>query len=309
MESPRLAPSEDDSPKTPPPECPQMKWSCPQGADAEKALGSRPPLEPMQTVEAPLEPVDFRGGSLQSRIPQPPVLLHSPESALDLVNLVYTGSCGLGSDLAMDEVRGLHPHWAEVGTDSEIGKKVSWVRDTNDWVYGEVMTDSFLHILCTHLAPETQAKKTFVDLGSGTGKAVALASLHFAEAVGLELQEKLHQAAGGLSANFVLRAVEFGMQLGKIDLVQADFLGVLTPEWKDAAGQPWWEVATAVFATSPKFCASTMRGIARRAAMMRTGARIATVRHTLEDPALEEIWRGEGIFSWGADTVIVYRRM
>eukprot|EP00931_Biecheleriopsis_adriatica_P010861 TRINITY_DN111927_c0_g1_i1.p1 TRINITY_DN111927_c0_g1~~TRINITY_DN111927_c0_g1_i1.p1 ORF type:complete len:304 (+),score=50.72 TRINITY_DN111927_c0_g1_i1:25-912(+) len=228
------------------------------------------------------------------------------EHARQLVEEVYERSYDNGTDVVMDAVRSLHPYWHEHELETARGKLVKWVRSSNDWVYGEMESESFT-TLAAHLS--ISESDTFLDLGCGTGKIAALASLYFRRSFGLELQKDLHLLAGELSEMFCRRSQNLGLCTGQMATFRADFLGQLTAPWAcPGDGQPWWEVADVVYACSPKFSAATMSALAGLAEKMRPGARFVTVRYALRTPCLEETWRGEGVFSWGRDDMIVHRR-
>jgi len=226
---------------------------------------------------------------------------------LRIVEEVFSGSHALGSDAAMDAVRAWHPHWEEVDADSDVGRWVRWVRHSHDWVYGELASSSFPLLLPALSRSSDLASGTFVDLGSGSGKVAALAALYFSQVVGLELQEALGTLARGLADDFRAQTRKHGVAAGELHLHRADFLGRLTPHWQDSQRQYWWEVADVAYACSPKFCEATMQALGDCAARMRSDSHFVTVRHPLHSDCLEEIWRGEGNFTWGHDELIVYR--
>mmetsp|Transcript_85547 Transcript_85547/g.222546 ORF Transcript_85547/g.222546 Transcript_85547/m.222546 type:complete len:296 (-) Transcript_85547:119-1006(-) len=219
-----------------------------------------------------------------------------------IVEEVYARSCSSGSEVSMDAVRALHPHWGAVDSDSEVGRWVRWVRCSHDWVYGELSSDSF-----NLLVLRTGGGGTFVDLGCGTGKVAALASLYFSQVLGLELQGALLNMASSLAEDFRAQTQKHGVAVGELMLHCVDFLGRLTPHWQSSQRQCWWEVADVAYACSPKFCEATMHALDECAARMKSGSHFVTVRHPLHSPCLEEIWRGEANFSWGSDQLIVYR--
>lgn len=228
------------------------------------------------------------------------------EFALSVVKEVYAGSSSAGAELALDATRALHPFWNQIGRDSDLGRKVSWVRCSNDWVYGELSVDSFPQLL----ARSAPAKgETFVDLGCGTGKVATLAALHFSRVFGIELQQELLVLAEKLASSCRARVQRHGVGIGELHFQRADFLGRLTATWCSAEGKPWWQLADVAYACSPKFCEATMRSLAELAAGMRSGSRFVTVRHNLSSPSFEEVWRGQVDFSWGSDDLIVHRRL
>eukprot|EP00928_Gymnodinium_smaydae_P089599 TRINITY_DN73540_c0_g1_i2.p1 TRINITY_DN73540_c0_g1~~TRINITY_DN73540_c0_g1_i2.p1 ORF type:complete len:284 (+),score=50.36 TRINITY_DN73540_c0_g1_i2:124-975(+) len=216
--------------------------------------------------------------------PQVGAFSSSPSVGLAVAKEVYRGSYATGTDVVLEYVRGLHPYWNEAGSDSNVGREVSWVRGSNNWVYGELADESFVELM-EHVSSWLSGHKGFfVDLGCGTGKVGALASLHFRRVVGLEIQEELCRVAGDLAIEFAARMRVHGEELGEIAIRRADFLAdnltgadALAPAWCDESGQAWWDLADVAYACSPKYCEATMAGISARAEHMRQGALLVTV--------------------------------
>jgi len=317
-EDPPMAPPEDDDLTFPevrvPPHLP-----LPPPRTMMTMTGERPPLHLPHLQAAPGAGDDQGGGhpGLPTFLSSEPRLapLEEGESDTDhgylIVEEAFRGSSNLASDISMDAVRALYPYWSQTASDTELGRRVAWVRRTNDWVYGEMSTASFRHLL-QQLGSEgtgTMSSRTFVDLGSGSGKIAALAALHFGQVVGLELQAELHHLALRFAEEHRRLVTLHDASVGMVSLHRADFLGNLTPQWSDGDGRPWWEVADVAYACSPKYSRETMEGIKEYAVKMRPGSHFACVRHRLEDPALQEVWRGDADFTWGSDVLILYKRI
>lgn len=302
----------------------------PQRASVDSDSDSLPPLAPdeddesggvLDTKETDLDDFDWEPQVAPPELPSPHLApsadgaeLRTTLSRAELrrhgarvVEEVYSHSCDEAEGLVVDTVRALHPFWDKVNEDSEIGRRVSWVRSSNDWVYGELTSHSFEELVEQRLA--ITGDEVFVDLGSGTGKIVALASLYFRHAVGLEVQPALHERAQVLADTLKRRLQGHGVEAKELSLCSADFLDKSRACWTSTTdGRPWWEIADVAYACSPKFCTKTMHSLAELAALMRSGAQFVTVRHALKTADLDEVWRGDAEFSWGRDTLIVHRR-
>jgi len=179
--------------------------------------------------------------------------------------------------------------------------------------YGEILCEPFAELLLRRVWPLWQRShpdvgyfqsswKTFVDLGSGLGKAVWVATRipgGFTRALGIELLPPLHEAA--MVAYSRLCKEEEG---GAVELVNGDFLE--TDEWC---------MADVVFCCCITFERCLMECIAERAtSLLQPGSIFLTVGQPLPRPpsslqsstpawALEE--KAECDFSWASCTVYI----
>jgi len=131
----------------------------------------------------------------------------------------------------------------------------------NSALYGEIPPASFAELL-RRLAVRPDIR--FYDLGSGTGKLVALAALMGFEATGIELEPGRHQRALAARAALVRRgALKRG---GSPQLVQGS---ILEHDFSDA---------DLVFADSVAFSPEMMETLARSAAKMKPGTRVVSYK-------------------------------
>jgi precorrin-6B methylase 2 len=141
-----------------------------------------------------------------------------------------------------------------------------------------------------------QKGERFIDLGSGTGKAVlTAAALHpFESAVGVEIVQQLHDAA--LQAHARFRA-------GELQARDVSF------ECADALRYPWTE-ADVVFVSLTCFTDEMVAQIGRDALKLRPGARLLVTSRELEcGSALRRVRREKLTYGRGAMTFILYERV
>eukprot|EP00960_Hanusia_phi_P064307 765761-Hanusia_phi.AAC.3 len=141
--------------------------------------------------------------------------------------------------------------------------------------YGEISPSSFAEIL--HLVQPKQGE-TFVDLGSGTGKAVIVAAslFPFSEAIGIEFVEPLHKAATRLHENLCKQVTQnkstFATpQIGKIRFYL-----------DDAMEFDWWTKGDVVFAANTCWTDEMNDSLKKRMAKLRVGARVITMTRSLD---------------------------
>jgi hypothetical protein len=100
--------------------------------------------------------------------------------------------------------------------------------ESPNWVHGTVYeaTDEAVFAAITRALPADLAAFTFVDFGSGKGKALLLAaSLPFRQVVGVELSAELH----GIAVENLARAGTVGRRCGQVVSVRGDALGFELP--------------------------------------------------------------------------------
>jgi len=161
--------------------------------------------------------------------------------------------------------------------------------------YGEVDPAAFAAAL-SWCAP--RADETFVDLGSGSGKAVlTAAALHsLASATGVEIMRPLHEAA--------MRAHEA--------MLAADVGALLTTcvrfECGDALEHPWTE-CDLVFVSLTCFTDEMVERVAADAHRLRPGSRLLCTSRALETSALRLLRREPIKYGRGTLTFLAYERV
>lgn len=186
---------------------------------------------------------------------------------------------------------------------AEEGKMELGREDDDELAYGEVELLSFWEMLRELVAP--QPGETFLDLGSGTGRAVIAAALGLPtlnRCLGIELVPSLHQAA-----------------IHVTDCIQASGCSVAPVEFRlaDFANISWEKEADIIWVSS--FCMSreTMAEIQCRATQLRSGSRIVTMEADFGEgvPELEQVLIGSKNhgriveMSFGEPQVYVMRRI
>jgi len=157
--------------------------------------------------------------------------------------------------------------------------------------YGEISLAGFAEIL--QLA-QPQKGEVFLDLGSGTGKAVLLAAaLHpFAKAVGVEFVAPLHKASTRLAVHFQEHIVkklplyssgehsppEIEMVLGDVTSVDWTYYGKMQQV-----------SSTLVFAACTCWSDETLADLVQKAGTLKKGSRLITMSRILKfDP---KVWK------------------
>lgn len=176
-------------------------------------------------------------------------------------------------------------------------------------VYGEIDFFSFAALL---EGADPQEGEVFVDLGSGTGKAVVAAALlyghKFRRCVGIELLPTLFK--GSLTAceryreeDGSLRAL-FGEERAAVSAYCGD---ILAEELPDEGGGFSWVSADVIFINSTCFDAELMDKISAMAERLRSGARIITLTRPLQSERVQLLVRKQMAMSWGPATGYIQR--
>ncbi|KAJ1449541.1 S-adenosyl-L-methionine-dependent methyltransferase [Pelagophyceae sp. CCMP2097] len=186
----------------------------------------------------------------------------------------------------------------------EVGKQLSKgerqaraLGDVKNLIYGEVDFAYFARIL-RKINPT--AGGVFIDLGSGTGKAVFIARLlyDFRECRGVEVLQGLHDAGAAVAEAFRGDTAQalWTRQPQDVDLQCASFLDV---DWSDA---------DVVFANSTCFDEDLMSAMSRQAESLKPGAYFVTFTKGLSSDAFDVLERKRYRMSWGPATVFIHQR-
>ncbi|KAF0683080.1 Aste57867_24860 [Aphanomyces stellatus] len=166
-------------------------------------------------------------------------------------------------------------------------------------IYGEVDYLAFLQTL--RKIPIKQGW-SFVDLGSGTGRAVFIARLNFdfAKCTGIEILRGLHAAAADVCANYN----EF--VCGVISTTEPP---LQTAFFHSSLLDLEWSTADVCFANSTCFDSTLIAEMADKAAAMRAGSYFITFTKPLPpDAPFDIIDKERRNMSWGPATVYIHQR-
>jgi len=163
--------------------------------------------------------------------------------------------------------------------------------------YGEVKPSSFAQVLAW-LAPEPG--DVFVDVGSGTGRAVLTAAALYSlgGALGIEIQPELHTCAESAHAKFDWSAAATSKE--RVQFCLEDGL---------ATGAAWPVAASLVFCTTTCFTDEMLASFTSLAASLRPGARVAITTRGFKGAPFEFMHSALLPYAKGALTFHVYRRI
>ena len=164
--------------------------------------------------------------------------------------------------------------------------------------YGEVKFESFREIL---KKVKPGKGEIFYDLGSGTGKAVILASLlsPFKKIVGIELLEDLIKVSERVLRRFkkIVKERFPKLVLPQIEFVQGNFL------WED------FSEADVVFVHSTCFSDELMESLTNRLENLKKGSRVITVTQKLNSDSFRSFETESLDLSWGKGTVYFWEKI
>lgn len=160
--------------------------------------------------------------------------------------------------------------------------------------YGEVKSSAFA---CALGWCSPKPGETFIDLGSGTGKAVltAAALSAFSAVEGVEILRPLHEAAVAARARCNDAAL-------RTKLADVHF------HCADALAYPW-AAFDIVFVSLTCFTDEQVARVRERVADLATGARIIVTSRTLDSAALKMLRRADLPYGKGRMTFIAYERI
>ena len=171
--------------------------------------------------------------------------------------------------------------------------------------YGELHTDDVYRMLevCASTLNARCSELSLLDIGSGYGRLVLLASLFCERTAGVELVETRHEAALSLLREFGRRVhplVPAGEIVYPSNLTCGDMFGVC------------WSGYNIVYACSTCFGPEMMERIAEKCVTeLDSNAILCTVTHRLPDISsvlLQQIKTTKFRFTWGEETVFMYQK-
>mmetsp|Transcript_13162 Transcript_13162/g.15069 ORF Transcript_13162/g.15069 Transcript_13162/m.15069 type:complete len:282 (+) Transcript_13162:173-1018(+) len=224
-------------------------------------------------------------------------------------------SLGL-SDNTIEKASDIHSHLV-ANCPTSRGKKISlkereaFKTPQYTLVYGEVhfKTYALTFEVIRHKYGGLQKGSggIFVDLGSGTGKAVFGAFLmhEFDKVVGIELLNGLHNVSLELSSRLDdmknKKDIKYDHRLlnknTAIEFLCDDILEV-----------DWWKDADLVFANSTCFSHELMKQISEKAGLMKPGAFFITFTRKIDNSHWKLLEETRHIMSWGEVTVFIQQR-
>jgi len=170
---------------------------------------------------------------------------------------------------------------------------------SKSFVYGEVVFDAFYQLLKD---ADPQPGWTFVDCGSGTGKAVFVAHFmfDFPKSAGVELVDVLYNASAQVLENYEQNvrptiAEEIGDKQIKFihgSIIDIDFTNV-----------------DFVFMNSTCFQEDLMLLMEDPLNTMKPGSKVITLSKTLRSPRFEQYKQQMYEFSWGQATAFYHRKI
>ena len=196
-------------------------------------------------------------------------------------------------DLTLQQAKVLSRN--ERNTNKELEK-------TTSLTYGEIDYSSFYKIL-RRLGP-CKGKK-FIDLGSGTARALVAARLilDFKSCKGIEILNSLHHAAEGAVQTFS------SLKKSMLACHTKSDVNVYEGSITAAEGDLNWSDGDIVFANSTCFSASLMNEISDLGEQLAPGAIFITFTKPLQSTKFELLDKSRLKMSWGPATVYVQRRL
>lgn len=180
---------------------------------------------------------------------------------------------------------------------SSAAKERNALFDNSDFTYGEV-TPSAMQELLEHLP---QQRGVFYDLGSGTGKAVILASMlkGFDKCVGVELLQDLHESAVRVQQEFE-QSYKASFETANACSLEFRNENILETDLSDA------DVILGHCITC--FSETSMQAFIEKCTQIRPGAVVLGISRSIAHPCFDQIAVGQCQMGWGAATVYTCRR-
>ena len=167
--------------------------------------------------------------------------------------------------------------------------------------YGEITFDGFTKILerIKVLNNDNATGGTFVDLGSGTGKACIMAALsdNFSAVIGIEVLDKLHKKAKENKTRFKKRVDPTPST--EITFSRDDII----------AAEEWTQIAKCVFTLCTCFCDELMDDLIKKLETCDKGTYVVSVTHPIISDKYKLLEHGKYKMSFGEATVFFHRKI
>ncbi len=164
------------------------------------------------------------------------------------------------------------------------------------YTYGEIVPESFLDMM-NFVNPKKG--EVFYDLGSGTGKAVILASFlfDFSRCIGVEILKELYQTSLQV-LNRYNTEIQLNHQYGSVaEFINANFL-----DYDFSDGDIF-------FMHSTCFDDHLMIDISRKLEQVRKNTRVITVTKTLDSPSFSLLKTHAYYMGWGKASINFYQKI
>jgi SAM-dependent methyltransferase len=209
-----------------------------------------------------------------------------------------------------------HPNWKRIKKTEQLlstifkeinAKHISRLERTKNnitedsFVYGEIDFLSFFSLL---EKTRPQPGEVFYDLGSGSGKAVFTAALHydFSKVIGIEFLKGLHSVATDniKKAEHIIKTHDryfiptYQQRISTIDFSNGNFL-----EYDISDGD-------IIFINATCFHYYLWEKIIESLALLKSGSRIIVTSKKIQNPAFELLQQSIEVMSWGLGSVNIY---
>lgn len=184
---------------------------------------------------------------------------------------------------------------------SRIGKETAGLVEDKAFTYGEISFDTFPEILALSLSKGNPKPDNFYDLGSGTGKAVIIATLlgGFQKIRGIELIPELFKESNRILERFttgIAPLMKTEEPVPDVAFVNDDFFRY---DWSDA---------DLVFVQGTCMPSDTMKHLTRKFEALKPGSKIIVVSSLLPSAILKHVATSNYKLGWGVATINFYER-
>ena len=175
--------------------------------------------------------------------------------------------------------------------------RVSQLEDQKEWTYGEVSFDGIQRVLDV---VQPTSYSCFYDVGSGTGKAMIIASLthKFKSFVGVEICDNLADESKKITDKFS-------------DIIQENYPNHINPSFtvkKEDAATISFDKADVVLLNSTYFNEPLMEKIRMQSEKMKIGSHLITLTIPFVSDQFELLHSDQYLMEWGKSTVYIYKK-